>query len=217
MSKLKVFSFMDVGATFGFSSQNFLDEFWDWDPTAVHQKPDLIIFGGGEDIATEMYGAIPIDKSIPKYKSLRDTYEKRVFCWAVENNVPMLGICRGAQLLCALNGGSLFQDVNNHGGDHLVFTGGEHSWPYPIMVTSTHHQMMMPPKDSVLLAWAQKATHRKASANRVDTPENDPEAVFFPNTKSLAIQWHPEYRPFSDMGFYTKDLVNHFLVSGEKV
>ena len=110
---------------------------------------------------------------------------------AQELGIPILGVCRGAQLLCALAGGYLIQHVNNHAGrGHLIQTKDGGLMP----VNSIHHQMCIPfDTDHELLGWA----NERLSDIYIDEDSTvdidvEPELVYYPKLKGLGIQWHPE-------------------------
>ena len=112
---------------------------------------------------------------------------------AKELRVPIIGICRGAQMLCALEGGHLIQHVNNHGGNHSVnlASGGK------MMVNSLHHQMMVPRGRFILEATAEQRSdvyYDMDGDKEVvhHTIDYEPEFIYYPDVKGFAIQWHPE-------------------------
>lgn len=74
----------------------------------THDLQALVI-GGGDDISPEHYGGDI--KAQSKVDSARDELEIRWIRWALDKHVPMLGICRGAQLINVVLGGSLHQDI----------------------------------------------------------------------------------------------------------
>lgn len=154
------------------------------------KQAKLAVFWGGEDIATSLYGEKPVHTQRLK-PSFRDMFEQAAFELASANNVPMVGICRGAQLLCVLNGGSLWQDVDNHGYNHNVIMEDG----YKLQVTSTHHQMMRPTKEMKILGVSAEVLSPQKGDETGYTTNRDPEAeiVFIPKTKTLCIQGHPEY------------------------
>ncbi len=155
------------------------------------EKGDVLIIWGGADISPVFYNK-PLSKhgcgSVPPSK--RDAVEWALMNRAKELECPILGICRGAQMLCALAGGHLIQDVNNHGGYHTVITidGQE------FKTNSIHHQMMYPwDVKHEMLAVTKKplATRLMEVDNLINIP-SEPEFVYFPEVKGYAIQWHPE-------------------------
>lgn len=72
---------------------------------------DGIIFTGGLDISPLTYGENPV-KEINLMSSRRDEYELGLFKKVYEMKKPILGICRGSQLMNVALGGSLYQDIN---------------------------------------------------------------------------------------------------------
>jgi putative glutamine amidotransferase len=70
---------------------------------------DGIIIGGGTDLDPALYSGMD-DGKAPR-DSRRDAFEKRMIEAALERRIPLLGICRGAQLLNVVLGGNLHQDV----------------------------------------------------------------------------------------------------------
>lgn len=73
---------------------------------------DGVVVTGGHDVQPVLYGAEP--EVQPKYDPLRDELEKRVIHRALAEARPILGICRGAQLLNVCLGGTLVQDLRLH-------------------------------------------------------------------------------------------------------
>lgn len=72
---------------------------------------DGIIFTGGEDVSPLHYGENPI-KEIGVTSQERDACEMYLFKEAYDLNMPILGICRGSQLMNVVLGGNLYQDIN---------------------------------------------------------------------------------------------------------
>lgn len=73
---------------------------------------DAVVVTGGHDVDPVLYGAEPEVK--PNYDERRDALEKLVIRAALECRLPILGICRGAQLLNVCRGGTLVQDLRSH-------------------------------------------------------------------------------------------------------
>lgn len=75
-------------------------------------KIDGLLLPGGGDIAPELYG----EKLHPKTKYInrdRDDFEISLFSKAIEQNIPVFGICRGIQIMNVAMGGSLYQDIRD--------------------------------------------------------------------------------------------------------
>ncbi len=68
-----------------------------------------VIIGGGDDIEPELYAGLDDGKA--KRDPARDRFEMQVLREALAEGLPVLGICRGAQLLNVVLGGSLHQDL----------------------------------------------------------------------------------------------------------
>ena len=82
---------------------------------------DILLLHGGADISPSLYNH-PVHEytGAGDQPSRRDRTEWALVEQAVKLGVPIIGICRGMQLLCAFAGGSLIQDVDNHSGNHKV-------------------------------------------------------------------------------------------------
>jgi putative glutamine amidotransferase len=70
---------------------------------------DALIISGGNDIGPDLYGGTPHPKT--RVDAARDALEIRWIEHACEQELPLLGICRGAQLINVVLGGSLHQDI----------------------------------------------------------------------------------------------------------
>lgn len=73
---------------------------------------DGILFSGGIDLQPSLYG----EQKIPETDELDpqlDTFEMTLANWALQEDIPILGICRGMQLLNVFLGGSLYQDITS--------------------------------------------------------------------------------------------------------
>ncbi|MFO7705236.1 MAG: gamma-glutamyl-gamma-aminobutyrate hydrolase family protein [Halopseudomonas sp.] len=73
---------------------------------------DAVVVTGGHDIDPVIYAAEP--EVQPRYDAERDALEMAVIDDALARDLPLLGICRGAQLLNARRGGNLFQELKSH-------------------------------------------------------------------------------------------------------
>ena len=72
---------------------------------------DGLILTGGQDVNPFLYGEDPSHKLGP-ISPLRDEYEQHLIGYAIQQNKPILAICRGVQILNVTFGGSLYQDIS---------------------------------------------------------------------------------------------------------
>ena len=199
---------------------------------ALSFTPHVVgVIWGGADISPSIYKhRVSRFTGGKETLSTRDAIEVTVARHCIEKGIPLIGVCRGAQLLCALSGGSLIQHVDNHaGGYHPIVTSDGEILNCP----SLHHQMMYPWYDNIgdpieheMLAWMEKPRSdvyygqpdEDGTERSIILPGPEPEVVWFPKTKSLCIQSHPEFIHQADHPFriYCNKLVSKYLL-GEEV
>lgn len=171
-----------------------------WEPAergTSYGAATAVIFPGGMDVDPKLYG----DCTHPKtaFHPKLDQQWMSIYGHLKSPDVLKIGICRGAQFLCVANGGKLWQDVDNHVGTHEALYRAKNGDNIVFDVTSTHHQMMRPVNNTWAEVWCSvrlakyrdTGVDRGAAVTRLDGP--DPEVVWFPNTRSLCFQPHPEY------------------------
>ncbi len=155
---------------------------------------DGLVFAGGPDIDPIHYGAAAADATAPLSPE-RDAAELALLQSALDAEVPVLGICRGMQLLNVAYGGSLAQhlpDIVGHDG-HRTRAGSFDLHPVQIApdsrlgailgchatVSSGHHQGIEVAGDGLILS-------ARAEDGSVEALE-DPSRAF-----ALGVLWHPE-------------------------
>jgi putative glutamine amidotransferase len=172
---------------------------------------DGLIFSGGNDLGPESYGA-EADPTTTGTNPARDSGELALLTAALERDLPVLAICRGAEVLNVARGGDLVQhlpDVVGHEG-HRAVVGefSEHTVRVdpasriesaPGAVKSHHHQGLGRLGDGLReIAWADDGV--------VEAVE-DPEKPFL-----VGVLWHPEagedQRLFDQLVAAARDLRN---------
>ena len=166
------------------------------DPDPVLDLLDGLILAGGVDVGPATYGAEPGPRTdVPNEE--RDAFELALTRRAFEREIPVLGICRGMQLMNVAAGGTLIQhvpDVVGHEG-HREQLG-----------VFTDHDVRL--EDGSLAARAAgEAVHRTKSHHHQGVDELGegfvvtgwsatdelPEAIEVPGRRfALGVQWHPE-------------------------
>ena len=162
------------------------------DPDPVLDLLDGLILAGGVDVDPATYGAGALPTTDPPNEE-RDAFELALARRALERDLPLLGICRGMQLLNVAAGGTLHQ----HLGD------GVHRRTLGVFVD---HEVRLE-EGSLAARAAGEAVHPSKSHHHqaVDvlgegfvvtgwSAEDDlPEAIEDPARRyALGVQWHPE-------------------------
>lgn len=173
-----------------------------WDLCKGPLKADMIQFTGGEDVSPCLYGEDRHPRTGDNLQ--RDLYEAGYFAFAQRMDIPMSGICRGGQFLNVMSGGSMYQHVDKHATGHR-HTLQDRETGKVISVSSTHHQMMDrgPSGESIAVAKLggfKQCVHGGAVFD-VGHGEPDTEVVYYPNTKALCFQPHPEFFGLDDECF----------------
>ena len=173
------------------------------------EEPDLICFTGGSDVSPYLYHEEKHPRSF--CDDIRDKQEVFIFEEAKEKGIPMVGICRGGQFLNVMNGGKMYQHVSNHTVSHVICDVLSKS---EIVATSTHHQMMRPEKDAIIVATADQYGFKEyMDANGIVAHhghEPDIEVLFYPATQSLCFQPHPEFGS-ARLQEYFFTLINRYI------
>ena len=130
-----------------------------FDEVAVIQRPhfpenykNVVVLWGGADIATSLYDENHWQSGERIMLSRRDTREMEIVCAALNQRIPIIAVCRGAQFICAMASGKLIQHVYHHAGQHHEIKTDDGR---VMMANSYHHQMCYLEKvDHELIAWA---------------------------------------------------------------
>lgn len=171
------------------------------------KESDIVVFKGGADISPQYYGQRPHPTTY--FDTTRDKQDEWVFDHS--DGKFRVGICRGGQFLNVMSGGGMYQDVDNHAiqGTHVALDVRSKRL---ISVTSTHHQMMDPSDEAVILMTA-RISHRRETDITIDKgpfAKADTEACWYEHTRSLCYQPHPEYVNGEKCRDHFFDLVEEF-------
>jgi putative glutamine amidotransferase len=155
---------------------------------ATVARLDGLVIAGGPDVEPVRYGA-PADPRTGPPARARDAWELALIEAALAARLPLLGICRGMQLLNVALGGTLVQHIDGHAEVPGVF--GRH----PVKpVPGTVYGDVVPEETSV-------PTFHHQSIDRLGTglipsahaADGTVEAVEFPGPHwVMGVQWHPE-------------------------
>jgi putative glutamine amidotransferase len=160
---------------------------------------DGLVLSGGRDIHPKYYGSKNLDyKGAPEYYSeQRDDFEIAAFKQAKDEDLPILGICRGLQLINVICNGSLIQSLDDFSGskNHLGNPDKIHSVSiqpgtllYDIVghqdgeVNSAHHQAIDRLGEGLLI----NSLAADGTIEGIEWQQKSGRPFM------LAIQWHPE-------------------------
>ncbi len=167
-------------------------------PDELLDRVDGVVLSGGYDMDPATYGAQP-DPETHTVNPLRDAFEIAVTRRAAERDIPVLGICRGIQVINVAFGGTLHQhlpDVVGHGEHRRVpgsFDGADHDVRLVpeslaaraageiVHATKSHHHQGIDRLGEGLVVTGTSALDELVEAVEL------PERRFL-----LGVQWHPE-------------------------
>lgn len=166
----------------------------------VVQELDALVLQGGADVAPETYGQEPLREQW-RGDVVRDRYELALMRCFLAQKKPVLGVCRGAQLLNVAFGGTLFQDIatqcpaahehvdvelyDQFEHDVTFIQGSALTELYPtssqLRVTSIHHQAVAELGKGIVV-------------EAVSTLDGLVEAIRWTgDAYARGVQWHPEF------------------------
>jgi len=173
------------------------------DPDAVLDVLDGLVIAGGDDIDPSFYGEKP-HPAVTGTAPRRDAFEIALARRALERDLPLLGICRGMQVINVACGGTLIQHLPDDVGheDHRRTLGS---------FDNADHDVRLEPRSLIARAAGEtthgtKSHHHQGVARVGDgltvtgwaTIDELPEAVEDQSRRfALGVQWHPEADPES--------------------
>ena len=182
-----------------------------------------LLLTGGDDIFPEFYNDWENGRDRSKFKPERDGFEFKLLDYVLDNCLPVLGICRGMQLLNSRLNGSLISDIETvRGTNHRKISERndrmhevnlfDNSFVYDTVrekrgiVNSSHHQAIDRLGEGLIIT-------AKADDGIIEAVEwEDKSSKPF----LLAIQWHPERMKEQNSPF-TKNILLRFKQETENI
>ena len=150
---------------------------------------DGIVFSGGEDVTPAWYGESILNETV-YVDTLRDRSDSLLARAALASGKPILAICRGAQLMNVMLGGSLYQDLPTQLGTAVKHGGGAH---HPIGLTEGSVLRELFGMDSILVnSYHHQAVKDLAPGLTVTARSADGVVEGYQTPRIWATQFHPE-------------------------
>ena len=168
---------------------------------------DGLLAPGGHDIALLLYGEEELEVC-GKYTRYEDEYDMELIKEAVAQGKPVFAICRGMQVVNALYGGTLYQDIPTQYSREIIHTRinpEEENFHIVTIEKDSHLAKVLGQTEKVLVntshhqAVKDVATGFKVTAK---APDGTIEAMENEDASVLCVQWHPER--MQDMEMYRK-------------
>lgn len=187
---------------------------------------DFVIFTGGfVDVHPSMYGADPnlVHDSVygldgSSAAQMMEYIEVWQECFYL--GIPMIGVCLGAQFLHVMNGGKLYQDVDNHNSGHPLYCN--RTGKTIKESSSVHHQACIYQDSMNVIAESCEANERWIDGTHcelvIDKPDAaDIEGFWYEQTMCLGVQGHPEYQGYPEYTEWFLQQILHYIVCNDKL
>lgn len=172
---------------------------------------DGVIMAGGPDVHPKYFGQ-EIDPYCGTIDEDRDIMELYVMKWAMERDIPVLGVCRGMQMINVALGGTLHQDVVHHMGIVHRQSEGMLYWHDITFDGESVLKSLVPSVRYPVNSFHHQAVDRLAEGlvATAYNPDGLIEAFERPASRFLmAVQWHPEVSYFRDS--FSRKIFDRFL------
>ena len=177
---------------------------------------DGIVFTGGEDIQPMYYGDLPYEK-LEEVSPARDTFDLMVLKMAADRNIPILGICRGLQLMNVAFGGTLYQDLPTQHPSSVNHRQKESGTTptHPISIIKESKLAEITGQEVLQVnTFHHQAIRKLAPGFKITAwaPDSIAEAIeAYPIRQMIGVQFHPEI--FTAAGDTTMHKLFKFLVN----
>ncbi|WP_320673124.1 gamma-glutamyl-gamma-aminobutyrate hydrolase family protein [Patulibacter defluvii] len=164
------------------------------DPAAVVARLDGLVVAGGDDIDPRRYGLVP-GSATTAIDPERDAHESALIAAALDHGLPLLGVCRGCQLLNVVRGGTLVLDLPHDVGEaHGQLAYPLHARVHGLRIDPTDELAELLPADVLVNSFHHQAVDRPGDGvtTIATAPDGVCEAIRV-GPRALGVQWHPEY------------------------
>ena len=158
---------------------------------------DGIIITGGEDINPLFYNDTFNLKVCGDIDHRRDTLEKKLFDYAFENKIPLIGVCRGMQMINVASGGTLYGDIPSEIGTQVIHRNNGEVM-HEIVLTESCPLIFPEGQDTFMVnSWHHQGLKNIPDGINVVAKSFDgiPEAIYVDeliHPFMIAVQFHPE-------------------------
>jgi putative glutamine amidotransferase len=160
---------------------------------AVVARLDGLVISGGADVDPAAYGATPHPRTTA-WRPDRDAWERALLDAAEAAGLPVLGVCRGMQVMAAHAGGRLVQHLPDIVGDDRHSPGGDEFGAVEVTTESgTRVAALVGDRLSVNCHHHQSVEDHPGYVAAAYAGDGTLEAMEQPGERfCLAVQWHPE-------------------------
>ena len=168
----------------------------------VVDRLDGLVVTGGADVDPRRYGAEPHPETVT-WRSDRDAWELALLDAAQERDLPVLGICRGMQVMAVQAGGTLDQHLPESVGHETHSGRGEEFGDVDVETCpGTRVRMLVGDRSNVSCHHHQSVRQHPGFTPSAYAADGTLEAMEAPGERFLvAVQWHPETR--ADAGLFS--------------
>jgi putative glutamine amidotransferase len=174
---------------------------------AIYDRVDGVLIPGGVDVDPAMFGETPHQR-LGRIDPARDRVEIQLAAWAMNEGKPVLGLCRGLQVINVALGGTLYQDLE---AEYPNAIKHDYFPTYGFARDHLAHDVMVEPGSRLRHAVSRASipvnsmhhqgikTLAPALIASATAPDGLIEAVESPNDQFVVgVQWHPEVFELSE-------------------
>ena len=155
-----------------------------------NKKPNLIVLTGGNDL---------IQKKLKFQKNTsikRDNFEKGLIRFAIKEKIPLIGVCRGMQILNNFFKGKITPITNHVNKNHKLFFSNDYKKYFNNEVNSFHN-------------WGIKKNNLGLGLKPIAFDKsNNVECFIHLTNPIMGLMWHPERKFSKKNSFIFKELIN---------